>query len=482
MTQRHAGVQPPVKQQLYGSERGSGVNRRSGEFTRPVRTASIVTLGCKLNQAESYQIQVQLAQAGVALVPFGEPADLSVVNTCTVTHVADQQARQLLRRARRISPAGYVVAMGCYAQVAPEELRGVEGVDVVITADKHLLASQLEALGFVLGESVDAALDGWSGPDYLVPLPPTRVRQFVKVQDGCDDYCTYCVVPFARGHSWSRPADEVVAEVGDLVERGCREIVLTGVQIGAYGRDRYYLRGQDLPRPGAPLAALVRRLLDETAVARIRISSIQPQDWPEDFVELFAERRLCPHLHLPLQAGCDATLRRMSRRYTTADFARLVERVRERLPDAAITADLMVGFPGESDAEHAESVAFTREMGFADGHVFRYSPRRGTAASRMVQQVDPLVRKARSEELRDAIEESAHGFRRRFLGRVRTVLWEEEIPCEGTKQPLRWTGLTDNYLRVICDGPEDLLGQSSVVLLKELTGASFRGCRIEAEG
>jgi threonylcarbamoyladenosine tRNA methylthiotransferase MtaB len=444
-----------------------------GAELRRIRTATIATLGCKLNQAESYRIQVDLAQAGVDLVPFGEAADVSIVNTCTVTRVADQQARQLLRRARRHSPEGVVVAMGCYAQVAPNEVAAVEGVDLVLASGKERIVAQLEERGFALGDG-GAQLDGHAGPDHRAPLPETRVRQFVKVQDGCDDYCTYCIVPFARGHSLSRPADAIVAEVKALVERGCREVVLTGVQIGAYGRDRYALRGQDLAPPGAPLAALVRRLLAETEVGRIRISSIQPQDWPADFLELFADPRLCHHLHLPLQAGSDATLRRMSRRYTTADFARLVERVRGAMPDVAITADMITGFPGETDADHQESVAFARAMAFADVHVFRHSPRRGTAASRMAHQVPAEVKRARSEELRAVVEELAKRFRRRFLGTVRSVLWEEELdPIPLVSR--RWTGLTDNYLRVEIESPDDCLGRLHRVALRDLDRGVFRG-------
>src|SRR5688572_3723561 len=264
-----------------------------------VRTASITTLGCKLNQAESYRLQVELATAGVDLLPFGEPVDLSIVNTCTVTQIADQQARQLLRRARRVSPGGCIVAIGCYAQIAPTEVRAVEGVDLVISADKERTVQQLEAFGLELGDQMDTP-EGPAGPDHRVPLPASRVRQFVKVQDGCDDYCTYCIVPFARGHAVSRPPDAIIAEVDSLVAGGCREIVLTGVQIGAYGRDRYASRGRALPPPGAPLAALLRQLLAETAIGRVRISSIQPQDWPDDFLELFDDPRLCRHLHLPL--------------------------------------------------------------------------------------------------------------------------------------------------------------------------------------
>src|SRR5579871_750810 len=237
---------------------------------RRVRTASIATLGCKLNQAESYRLQVDLAAAGVDIVPFGEEADLTIVNTCTVTHVADQQGRQLLRRASRISPSGFLVATGCYAQIAPEEIRAVSGVDFVVTSEKELLIPQLEAHGILLGDPPsEEEFEASRGPDAQLHLPETRVRQFVKVQDGCDDYCTYCIVPFARGHSRSRAAADIVDEVRALESRGCREIVLTGVQIGAYGRDRYAMRGETLPPPGAPLAALVRHLLAQTSIRRI---------------------------------------------------------------------------------------------------------------------------------------------------------------------------------------------------------------------
>ena len=441
---------------------------------RRVLTASIATLGCKLNQAESYRLQVDLACAGVDVLPFGEVVDLSIVNTCTVTHSADQQARQLLRRARRISPGSCVVAMGCYAQIAPDEVRAVEGVDIVVSADKERLVQQLEAFGLQLGESAELDDGLAAGPDRRVPLPASRVRQFVKVQDGCDDYCTYCIVPFARGHSLSRGPDDIVSEVHSLVERGCREIVLTGVQIGAYGRDRYAMGGRDLPAPGAPLATLVRRLLAETALGRIRISSIQPQDWPDDFLELFEDRRLCRHLHLPLQSGCDATLRRMARRYTTAQFSTLVDRVRDAMPDVAITADMIVGFPGERAADHAESLAFARMVGFAGVHVFRYSPRRGTAAARMRGQVSPDVKKERSEELRRAADEMAASYRHHFLGTTRSVLWEEELDAELTTGERRWTGLTDNYLRVETLSADDLLGKLSEVCLRDHEGERFR--------
>ncbi|MBM2811911.1 MAG: modification enzyme, MiaB family [Chloroflexi bacterium] len=453
---------------------------RSAHDGRPILSASIVTLGCKLNQAESYRVQVELARAGVDLRSFGEPVDLSIVNTCTVTHVADQQARQTLRRARRASPGGYVVAMGCYAQISPVEVAAVEGVDLVVTSRKEQLVGQLEERGLKLGDVGDG-LVGQASPDHPVPLPPTRVRQFVKVQDGCDDYCTYCIVPFARGHAVSRPSDDIVGEVQGLVERGCREVVLTGVQIGAYGRDRYHTHGQALPAPGAPLAALVRMLLDRTAIPRIRISSIQPQDWPDDFLDLFDDPRLCQHLHLPLQSGSHETLRRMARRYSAEDFAALVQRIRARAPDAAITADVIVGFPGESDAEYRESLDFVRAMGFADAHVFRYSPRRGTAASRMDAQVPPNVKQARSAEMRAVAEESAAAFRRLFLGRSADVLWEEELASSvscAPQPPPRWTGLTDNYLRVTMDSFENLLGKLQAVRLARLDGEAFQGVSV----
>ncbi|MBI4213433.1 MAG: tRNA (N(6)-L-threonylcarbamoyladenosine(37)-C(2))-methylthiotransferase MtaB [Chloroflexi bacterium] len=438
--------------------------------SRQVWTAAIVTLGCKLNQAESYRLHQDLTAAGVEVRPFGEPVDLCVVNTCTVTQVADQQARQLLRRAARFSPGGFIVAVGCYAQVSPQEVAAVAGVDLVI-ASKGRLLEQLATSGLTPGGTHSAGLNANSGPGPRRPLPETRVRQFVKLQDGCDDYCTYCIVPFARGHSASRPADAIVAEVRRLVGRGCCEVVLTGVQIGAYGRDRYRLGAADLPLPGAPLAALVRRLLAETEIGRIRISSIQPQDWTDDFLDLFSNPRLCPHLHLPLQSGADVTLRRMARRYRSGDFARLVERIRGAIPDVALTADMIVGFPGESEEDHLESLSFATTMEFADAHVFRYSPRRGTAASRMADQIRPEVKQRRAEELRTAIAESATRFREHFLGTRARVLWEEELqPVQG---PRRWTGLTGNYLRVESSSSSDLLGHETEVTLGRLDGESF---------
>jgi threonylcarbamoyladenosine tRNA methylthiotransferase MtaB len=285
-----------------------------------------------------------------------------------------------------------------------------------------------------------------------------------------------------------------VADVRALIARGCREVVLTGVQIGAYGRDRYYMKGQTLPAPGAPLAALVRRLLDETEITRIRISSIQPQDWSDDFLALFEDPRLCRHLHLPLQSGSDETLRRMARRYSTNDFARLVERVRNAMPDVAITADMIVGFPGESDGEHEESLSFAREMGFADVHVFRYSARSGTAASRMPGQVDPEVRKERSEALRAIAASMAAAFQQGFRGTTRSVLWEEKVeiarpdaeapvlpeaahdgegPHASPSSRRAWTGLTDNYLRVVRASGDNLLGKLEPVCLDLLHDNRF---------
>jgi threonylcarbamoyladenosine tRNA methylthiotransferase MtaB len=438
--------------------------------TPRIRTASIATLGCKLNQAESYRVQLELVEAGVELVPFEQPADLAIVNTCTVTQSADRDARRLLRRAALNNPDAVVVAMGCYAQVAPSEVAGVEGVRLVITEEKERLVPQLKALGFELG--TDAASDRMLDPDACVPLPETRVRHFVKVQDGCDDYCTYCIVPFARGHGVSRSTDEIVAEVNAVVARGACEVVLTGVQIGAYGRDRVGLAKGPTDGPGGPLARLVRRVLDETPVTRLRISSIQPQDWPEEFLGLFENPRVCRHLHLPLQAGCDDTLRRMSRRYTTAGFRRMVERVRSTVPDVALTADLIVGFPGESDDDHAASLEFVREMAFADAHVFRFSPRRRTAASRMSGQVSMEMKQARSEQMREVSEASAAAFRRRFVGEGRTVLWEQELDPRGDEGRV-FTGVTDNYLRVDVVSQTDLVGALTAVQLSVLHEGRF---------
>lgn len=425
---------------LWGAQATAPLVRGGRRLAIP--TVALFTLGCKVNQAETEDLAVAFARAGCRRVDFPAPADIYVLNTCTVTHVADRKSRALLRQARRLSPEAMVVATGCYAQVAPEAVAAL-GVDLVVgNTDKHRLVElTLAGRSFACGESL------------LVERP--RTRAFLKVQDGCDNHCTYCIVPRARGAQRSEPLASVLTRARQHEAEGCRELVLTGVHVGAYGRDCPAV-GQERP----DLALLLRRLLDETGLERIRLSSIEPEDLTDDLLALWPRSggRLCRHFHLPLQSGSDAVLRRMGRRYRAADFASRVSSVRAAAPGAAITGDVMAGFPGETADQHEESLAFIQAIGFAGLHVFKYSPRPGTPAARYPGQVAPSLAKRRSEDLQAAGAESAARFQGALAGESLPVLFEESSGGY-------WTGLTDNYVRVYLPSREDLHNRLLVVRL-----------------
>jgi threonylcarbamoyladenosine tRNA methylthiotransferase MtaB len=460
------------------------------ERHEPARTAALVSVGCKVNQGELRQWGVSLARVGVTLVAPGQPADLAIVNTCTVTGEGDKSSRQAIRQAARANPDGYLVVTGCYASVNAQAVGDINGVDLVVpNADKEEIVRRLADVGLVPNVTAepDAAQDAWTHrserPGWVTLMPglERKARAFVKVQDGCNSHCTYCIVPAARGPQRSRPIQAIVDEVNLLYRLGYREAVLSGVQIGAYGRDWDRETRRVRMSGGPTLTELCERLLAETPMPRIRISSIQPQDWPDGFLELWADPRMCRHLHLPLQSGSDTVLRRMVRRYRAADFRSLVERVRAMMPDVAITADVMVGFPGESEAEHAESLTLIREMAFAEQHVFRYSSRPGTAAARLTDDVAPPVKKRRSEEARALDAELRRAYRSQFLGRTMDVLWEEASPVPVPEHEDRvWSGLTDNYLRVFARGALHE-GQISPVHLEELAVDGIYGEIAEGE-
>lgn len=407
---------------------------------RSNRTVALTTLGCKVNQADSDQWLRHFVERGYEVVDFDQSADAYIVNTCTVTHVADRKSRQLLRQARRQNPAGLVVATGCYASVSPDDLARMTEVDLIVgDADKTRLVDLVHERLEGDGEQPLETASGLFGP---------RHRAFVKVSDGCNKFCAFCIVPYARGRERSTDPDTVVARVGELVQAGFREVVLTAVHMGTYGHDL---------TPATSLQTLVSRVLDEVPVERLRLSSIEPEDFPCEILALWSSPRLCRHFHLALDSGCNLTLQRMRRRYRAADYRELVAEIRAAVPDVAITTDVMVGFPGETREEFAESRQFVEEMGFAGIHVFPYSSRRRTTASKLPDQVDPATKKERTEAMLRVAEESARRFRATFLGRTVPVLFEGGVT--GFDGVTRWEGLTDNYLRVrvACEG--DLTNQ-----------------------
>ncbi|MBA7604540.1 Threonylcarbamoyladenosine tRNA methylthiotransferase MtaB [subsurface metagenome] len=387
-------------------------------------SVTVETLGCKLNQAESESIARQFAAAGYGICRPSDGADIYILNTCTVTHVADRKSRHLLRLARRRNPRALVIATGCYVERAPEELAGIQGVDMTLgNAEKSHLVQVLEREGLL---TIAPAINPW---------PMLRTRSMVKIQEGCNQFCSYCIVPLVRSQERSLLPDQIVAEVKARVAMGYREVVLTWTQIGAYSPS---------------LELMMRRVLDETDVVRLRLSSLQPQDIRPQLIALWANGRLCRHLHLPLQSGSDRVLERMRRRYAVADYERAVATIREAIPDVAITTDIMVGFPGESEEEFEESHRFCQQLGFANIHVFPYSGRPGTTAAHLPGQVPEGVKKERGERMLELARESALCFRRQFLGRTMAVLWEKEAG-EGL-----WSGLSDNYIRVFTNSNQEL--------------------------
>ena len=423
------------------------------------------SVGCKLNQSEIEALARGFVQAGHQLAQASGDADLCVVNTCTVTHVADRKSRQLIRRLHRANPTARLVVTGCYAEMSPQKIRAIGEVDLIVgNQDKEHLVELAESLERESSGSRALALN-LKPETSNFKLQMGHTRAFVKIQDGCNNRCAYCIVSLARGRERSRPRQEILAEIVALVAAGYKEVALTGVHVGAYGRDLDTNLGQ-----------LVEEILTETALLRLRLSSIEPWDLEPSLLRLWENPRLCRHLHLPLQSGCDATLQRMRRRYTTSQYADLVATARRSIPKArfsalAVTTDVIVGFPGETAEEFAASLSFVEEMEFARIHVFKYSARPGTAAAEMPHQVPYAEKKRRSEIMLKLARDSSHRFWQRFLGRRMEVLWE--MRCRDDKQA--WSGLTDNYIRVRARSELDLVNTIASTKLVGLIEGGLRG-------
>jgi threonylcarbamoyladenosine tRNA methylthiotransferase MtaB len=436
--------------------------RAEGE---PPRVA-FVTLGCKVNQSDTQKAIADFCAAGFRIVPPHAAADVYVVNSCSVTHVADRKSRQWLRRGARLNPDALVVATGCYAESGRETLEGMGEVGLVVGYKEkdNLLGLVLERVGEVRNQKSEIRYFGnegdegrkpsWLGDDGDVSEDfRSRTRAMVKVEDGCNDFCTFCIIPFTRGMPRSTPTNEVVRVVKERLAEGYKEIVLTGVHMGKYGQDHAQRkRAAADPTEARDLPGVVEAVLERTDVPRLRITSVEPTDAVMMLPLLANARykgRLAPHLHLPLQSGCDATLARMKRDYDTAEYAQVVRQVREAVPGISITTDLIVGFPGEDEGEWAQTRAFVERMEFAKVHVFPFSRRPGTPAYTMEGQVRPDVAHNRTKEAIELSERHEAAFAVQHLGLTLPVLWEEEH--DGV-----WGGLTDNYLRVHTRSEHDL--------------------------
>ena len=424
-------------------------------------------IGCRLNYSEMATLTRRLQAVGHVPVAAPEQAQVIVFNTCAVTASAGRASRQRLRQLSRANPAARIVATGCWSTLEPRAAAKLPGVELVVdNARKDLLDTLLEPWSAELDDPADLVRMEPDGSPFD-DAPTLRTRAFIKVQDGCDNRCTFCVVTLARGAGRSRPLAEIVAEVQTLVADGTQEAVLTGVHLGSYGRDQ-----------GSDLKQLTAALLTDTDIPRLRLSSLEPWELADGFFDLWARwpDRLCPHLHLPLQAGTDTQLRRMARRCTTASFRELAEAARAAIPDLALTTDLIAGFPGETDADFAEGLAFVEEMHFAGAHIFPYSARAGTAAASFDGQLPGDVKKERARQLQAVVETTGRAERRRFVGTVRPVLWEQS-PGDAPEGGTLWTGFTDNYLHVTAVVPSslDLHNVITPTRLDELHGDDLFG-------
>ena len=438
-----------------------------GPISLDAPTAAIETHGCKLNQADSTALAEEFISQGFRLVARDEPADIYVVNTCTVTHVADRKARQALRSARRRNPRATVVATGCYAESDPAALDALAEVDLVIGN-----RGKLDLVQKVAGFRRESGVPCSEGTDEVTESPGAfRTRVMVKIQEGCDQVCAYCIVPRVRGRERSVPPDTITARICGHAAAGYKEAVLTGTQLGSYGFD---LDGINLQR-------LIARVLWETPISRLRVSSLQPQEIGDGLLSLWSDPRLCPHFHLPLQSGSDAVLRRMRRRYTAARYLEAVEEIRGAVPGASVTADVIVGFPGETDEDFEDTFAVCEQAGFAAMHVFPYSVRPGTSAAHFDSKVSPAVKSDRMERLLELARRQAAEFRKSMLGSSRPVLWEDDTRGSDGRV---WHGLTDNYLRVASPSYEALRNRITPVRLEYVDGevvyGSIAACEADA--
>ena len=438
-------------------------------------TFAVTTLGCKVNQADSEAISEQMSMAGFTQCDFNEMADVYIVNTCTVTHLGDRSSRQLIAQAHRRYPDALLVVTGCYAELNPTAVAALPGVDLVVgNANKDSLVEtirQHHATTKIAQEAqlarrtlpvlpLDTQHIGSDGvltfqpaeeepqPDNPTRLSPfastttlteqanarlfSRTRVQMKVQDGCDNRCTYCIVPYVRGKSRSRSIASVVEHVQRKARAGYQEVVLTGIHLGDYHPEGDEKRD---------LGDLIAALLCETEMPRIRVSSLEPEDFRLEWLEHWEDPRMCRHFHLPMQSGSDNVLRKMARRYNSARYHTIVTTIKRQIPGVAVSTDIITGFPGESDDDFERTYEMARELAFAKSHVFRFSPRQGTPAARMRNQIKEEVKKARSQRLLDLNNEHSQQFRQRFIGETVQVLVEQF-------KHGYWEGLTDNYVRV----------------------------------
>ena len=425
------------------------------------------TLGCKVNQYETNGMMQKFMDKGYEIVNFDEKADIYIINTCTVTNMSDRKSRQMLRQAKKINKDALVVACGCYAQVAQDEVRAIKEIDLVLgTNEKKDIVSYLEDYldnkkidgnyeNKIVAENsiTDDVMKNLIYDDFGDVTFTEKTRAVIKVQDGCDRYCTYCLIPYARGRIRSRKPESVISEVTKIAQNGIKEVVITGIHVASYGRDfesKY------------ELIDLLEEINKVPGIERVRLGSIEPLLISEEFMERFFKLdKMCHHFHLSLQSGCDETLKRMNRRYSCAEFKEIVDRIRKYFIDSILTTDVIVGFPGETDEEFNKTVEFLRNIKFYKMHIFKYSPRRGTVAEKMKDQVSSEIKDERSKVLLEMSDENEKDYQKSYLGKTVKVLFEE-------KDGDFYKGHTSNYIMVKAKSKDDLSGKMLDVKLESL--------------
>lgn len=418
-----------------------------------MKKAALHNLGCKVNAYETEAMQQRLADSGYEIVPFTEKADIYIINTCTVTNMADRKSRQMLHRAKKLNPDAIVVAAGCYVQASKEACEADEAIDIVIGNNKKKDIVEILAEYDAKRKAQETVIDINHTKEYE-DMPVTRMenhtRAYIKVQDGCNQFCTYCIIPFARGRVRSRDAESVLSEVRTLAEAGFKEIVLTGIHLSSYG--------VDMPEEKVnTLLKLIVALHEVEGIERIRLGSLEPRIVTREFVEtISALPKVCPHFHLSLQSGSDTVLKRMNRRYTSEEYEAGCAILREYYENPAITTDIIVGFPGETKEEFEETHVFAEKIAFFEMHVFKYSKRAGTKAAVMSNQVPETVKTERSDRLLALEEKLSKDYRAGFIGREADILIEELVEIKGESWQV---GHTREYIRVAIKADNDLTGQ-----------------------
>ena len=429
-----------------------------------MKKVAFYTLGCKVNQYETEAMLELFEKEGYEKAETEDYADVYVINTCTVTHMSDRKSRQYIRRMKKKNPDAIIAVVGCYSQVSPEEILSIDEVNLVMgTNDRKKIVEEVKKIDASRKVStVDDIMKVKAFEEIEINKTNGKTRAFLKIQDGCDRYCSYCIIPYARGRVRSRDLEIIVKEVENLAANGYKEVVLTGIHVASYGKD---IKDSDIK-----LLDVIKQINDIEGIERIRLSSVEPILFTDEFVEAVSTMdKVCPHYHLSLQSGCDETLKRMKRRYTTEEYKAIVDRLRAAIPNVSITTDVIVGFPGETNEEFDKTYEFLKDIELTHMHVFKYSPRKGTPAATMENQVDPSTKHDRSEKLLQLNEENFNKFGQKMLDKEFNVLFEQKVGDN------KYEGLTENYVKVIVESDNDISEQILKVKIKDVKNEFLEG-------